>query len=223
MGEERLNARNIWSIIGARKYWVSSPSLCLGLWLLHLPFCLIWIHYKPALYGQINHPEAGHSPWMSFHIVGVRGRAHPGLGQSGSSGGVPSQLLSSRLSPCSWDGFLGFRPGFHSSFWGTVWGGAWGSVGTPWGNKTIVTEWIKMLKRHTTLQKTFLWSLYFSSLSIFWALGKPSKKYLSVYITQWFRSCFMLRLHIFRFLLNIIFLGIISAKSRSFPCSLHNN
>ena len=81
--------------------------------------------------------------------------------------GVPSQLLSSRLSPCSWDGFLGFRPGFHSSFWGTVWGGAWGSVGTPWGNKTIVTEWIKMLKRHTTLQKTFLWSLYFSSLSIF--------------------------------------------------------
>lgn len=130
-----------------------------------LPFCLTWINYKLALYGQINPPEARRSPRMSFRIVGVRRRARPRLRQSRSSGG-PRSAPQLQALPAAGMGFWvsgpistaasGARSGVGS---GEVWG-------PPWENKTTVTECIKMLKRHTTLQKVSLWSLYFSSLSI---------------------------------------------------------
>lgn len=74
------------------------PSHFLGLWLLHLSFCLTLINYKPVLRRQINHPERKCSHWLSFRMVGLSGRALTGF-WPWRSGGFPVNAVSSRPSP----------------------------------------------------------------------------------------------------------------------------
>lgn len=110
-------------------------------------FCLSFICYKPALCRQLNHPEAKRRLWMSFCIAGIRGRALAGLRPALGRGGFPGSSVSSRLSLGCY-GFLGFSLNFHGSCRGKLWGEAWGNE-HHWENKTVVTEYIKMLNRHS--------------------------------------------------------------------------
>lgn len=132
-------------------------------------FCLSFIYCKPALCRQVNHPETPRSHWMSVHITGISEWKGPS-GTETSLGALrgPRWLCQLQALPglfwVSW-----FQSKFPWQLLGPAlgWGlGKW----RHWENKTIVTESVKMLKRHRLyhyLQKTSSWSLYFSDLSIF--------------------------------------------------------